>query len=154
MSLYSTKSWLLLKLIIWIPALYHKKQENKLPYKVPNSHLYQESNPSSKSCSFIVFPVTLMLFVYALGALVKKMASGLMESFQILLLCDWSPSGIDLIVPTMKAVQSYGSPAQINIFNHFHVEIKGAWECETLVHFDSWKENLGTCCRYIYKSSC
>lgn len=29
-----------------------------------------------------------MLFVYALGALVKKMASGLMESFQILLLCD------------------------------------------------------------------
>lgn len=36
----------------------------------------------------VVFPVTLMVFVYALGALVKKMANGLMESSQILLLCD------------------------------------------------------------------
>lgn len=35
----------------------------------------------------VVFPVTLMLFVYVLGALVKKMASGLMESSQIPLLC-------------------------------------------------------------------
>lgn len=90
MSLIYTKSCFILNQRSRIAALYHEKQGGgeiiliksctviKIRKAVPLANVLVPS---------VVFPVTLMLFVYVLGALVKKMASGLMESSQIPLLC-------------------------------------------------------------------
>lgn len=104
-SLHSTKSCFVSKQIIWIPFMIKRGKKNFLTKSHAVTNIRKAFLLANLVLS-VVFPVTLMVFVYALGALVKKMANGLMESSQILLLCDWSPSGIDLIVSTMKAVQS------------------------------------------------
>lgn len=82
------KSCFILKQRSRISALYHEKGKKtfliksciviKIRKTVPLANLLVPS---------VVFPVTLMLFVYALGFPVKQMASGLMENSQILLLC-------------------------------------------------------------------